>query len=214
MNYLNSCICYFYYYFNITISFIRNINNYSVTHIKTRQLGSVCPNSGVTVQHVSPGLNRIAPFKYAYSLVLMSNPQHFLRNILIPWTSVNATPLLLLWLSCLSCPLVKIRCNMLGSCVSEVSKSILSCAMPSTSSGAAAAPHQRVLVIHRQLSETRDVLHELQGLDQDRGGGFACGLRGTERHLPLGSARTRAHGHGESRCPRLVPKLRRLSVVL
>lgn len=136
MNYLNSCICYFYYYFNITISFIRNINNYSVTHIKTRQLGSVCPNSGVTVQHVSPGLNRIAPFKYAYSLVLMSNPQHFLRNILIPWTSVNATPLLLLWLSCLSCPLVKIRCNMLGSCVSEVSKSILSCAMPSTSSGA------------------------------------------------------------------------------
>lgn len=66
----------------------------------------------------------------------MSSPQHFRKNILIPWTSVNATPPLLLWLSCLSCPLVNIRCSMLGSCVSEVSKSTLSCAMPSTSSGA------------------------------------------------------------------------------
>lgn len=80
----------------------------------------------------------MAPFKYAYSLVLMSSPQHLFKNIFIPWTSVRETP----WplrpcaVSCLPCPLVSMFCNILSSGVSMVSKSIKSCAMPKTSSWA------------------------------------------------------------------------------
>ena len=80
----------------------------------------------------------MAPFKYAYSFVLMSRLQHLLRNNFILCTSTKETPGALHSddFSVLSGPLVKILCNMLSSGVSVVSKTILSCAMPRTSSGA------------------------------------------------------------------------------
>lgn len=80
----------------------------------------------------------MAPFRYAYSFVLISRLQHLLRNSLIPCTSTIETPNALHsdGFSVLSGPLVRILCNMLSSGVSVVSKEMLSCAIPRTSSGA------------------------------------------------------------------------------
>jgi len=81
----------------------------------------------------SPGLNSIAPFRKANSVTLIFSPLHITKTILTPSTSPTGTPGS--WsrppLSC-----VKILCNMLGCCVSIVSKSTESCTKPRTSSGA------------------------------------------------------------------------------
>lgn len=88
-----------------------------------------------------PGLKRTAPFRYAYSFVLISTLQHFFRNALIASMSTIETPAAPLFCLATTSPCrsgkpVRMRCSMLGSTVSVVSKSTRSCASPSTSRGA------------------------------------------------------------------------------